>query len=187
LPFDSVIETLHAKPITQLIMGGFVISLEVTGLTKVQETIGIGSVEYQGDGAEAASWLCYTLDSSAPRQRLWIVSNAEMGGPKRLVDGVRGQYGDRIDASPDCPSLPKKFWPVSLNGELWLGRAETSIRSKFGAPSKTIENWEQFYYSGKTRGDGKCAPDGYDVINGFSIKIEGGVVRDVEATQVTSC
>jgi hypothetical protein len=186
-PFDSVDETLHSKPVTQRVMGRFVVSLEITGLTKVQKTIGIGSVEYQGDGADAASWLCYTLDSSAPRQRLWIISNAEMGGPERLVDGVRAQYGDRIDASPDCPSLPKRFQPVSLSRELWLGTVETSIRSKFGSPSKTIGNWEQFYYLGKTRGDGKCAPDGYDVINGFSVKIEEGVVKDVEATQVTSC
>jgi len=133
-----------------------------------------------------------TIDEETDRrdhQQGWQIhlAHQEICPKNRSHLSVRGQYGDRIDASPDCPSLPKKFWPVSLNGELWLGRAETSIRSKFGAPSKTIENWEQFYYSGKTRGDGKCAPDGYDVINGFSIKIEGGVVRDVEATQVTSC
>jgi hypothetical protein len=187
LPFDSIDETLNAKPVTRLVMGRFVISLEVTALAGVQKTIGVGSMEYQGDGADAASWLCYTLDSSAPRQRLWIVSNAEMGGPERLVDGVRAQYGDRIDASSDCPSLPKRFQPVSLNRGLWLGKVETSIRAKFGSPSKTIGNWEQFYYLGKTRGDGKCAPDGYDVTNGFSVKIEGGVVNDVQASQVTSC
>jgi hypothetical protein len=168
-------------------MGRFAVFLETTELPKVQTAIGIGSMSFHGDGADAASWLCYTLDSSVPHQRLWIISNAEMGGPERLVDGVRAQIAEGAEATTDCPSLPKQFQPVSFDHEVWLGRSETSMHSTFGSPSKVIGHWQQYYYRGTTRGDGKCAPDGYDVINGFAIRIEREVVTDIDAGQVTSC
>jgi len=187
LPFDSVTETLKSKPVTRLLMGQFVISLEVTGLPSVEEVIGVGSMSYRGDGAAAASWLCYTLDDSVPHGRVWIISNAEMGGPERLVDGIRAQLVGRVGATTDCPSLPKRFQPIAFDHAIWLGTTETSIHSLFGAASKIIGNWQQYYYLGKTRDDGKCAPDGYDVLNGFAIKIERGVITDIDAGQVTSC
>jgi hypothetical protein len=187
LPFDSVTETLKSKPITRLLLGRFVISLEVTSLPSVQNAIGIGSMSYRGDGAAAESWLCYTLNESVPHGRLWIISNAEMGGPEMLVDGIRAQLGDGVGATADCPSLPKRFQPITFDHAIWLGTRKASIRSLFGSASKVIGNWQQYYYLGKTRDDGKCAPDGYDVLNGFAINIEGGIITDINAGQVTSC
>ena len=187
LPFDSVTETLRTKPVTQLLMGKFVISLEVTGLPEVRRTIGIGSIGFEGDGADAASWLCYTLDDSLPHERLWIISNAEMGGPGQQVDGVRAQLANKAEATNDCPSLPKQFHPISFNHAVWLGTSAGSMRSIFGSPSKVIGQWQQYYYSGKTRGDGRCAPDGYDVLNGVAVKIERGLITDIHASQTTSC
>ena len=186
-PFDSVAPTLRAKPIAHLLMGQFVIFLEVTGLRNVRNIIGVGPMSFKGDGAEATSWVCYTLDSSLPHQRLWIMSNAEMGGSERLVDGVTARFEDRAAATPECPSLPKRFQPVSFDHGVWLGETQSSIRLAFGSPSKVVGQWREYYYSGKTRDDGKCTPDGYDVVSGFAIKVEHDRITQINASQVTSC
>jgi len=187
LPFDSVTPTLRSEPVTRLILGKFVVSLEITGLPKVRQVIGISSIEYQGDGAEATSWLCYTLDDSMPHQRLWIMSNAEMGGRESLVDGISAQIVDGTSATPDCPSLPRQFQPVSFDHEIWLHKSSESARSLFGSPSMVVGQWQDYSYAGKTQGDGKCAPDGYDVLNGLSIKFDHGIATGLNASQVTSC
>lgn len=187
LPFDSITPSLRAKPITHLLMGRFIIPFELIGLANVQNAIGIGSMGYHGDGARAAFWLCYTLDSSLPHQRLWVMSYHEMGGPEQLVDRVTVRIADRAEATPDCPSLPKRFQPISFDHEFWLGKSESSMRATFGQPSKAIGEWREYYYVGKARDDGKCTLDGYDVTNGLTIKIEHGRVTEIDASQVTSC
>ena len=135
-PFDSINPTLDSKPVTRLLMGRFVVSLEISSLPKVEEVIGLGSLSYRGDGAEATAWLCYTLDESLPHQRLWIMSNAEMGGPERLVDGIAAEVSGGGPATPDCPSLPKRFLPLSFDHAIWLDTKESSVRSTLGSPSK---------------------------------------------------
>jgi hypothetical protein len=186
-PIDSITPTLRSKPVTRLLMGQFAVSLETTSLPNVQKTVGVGSVSFFGDGAEATSWLCYTLDNSVPHQRLWIMSNAEMGGPQKLVDGIVVQLAAGADSTSDCPSLPTRFQPLVFDHAILLGIREESVRSIFGSPSKILGHWEDYSYAGRTRSDGKCAPDGYDVSTGLTIKIENGLVIEIHVGQTTSC
>jgi hypothetical protein len=122
-----------------------------------------------------------------PRQRLWFLSNSEMGGPEQFVDGIATQLADGITSSPDCPPLPQKFRPIAFDHAIWLGQDEKSVRSIFGSPSKISLQWEDYSYAGKTRGDGKCAPDGYDVLTNLTIKNASGRITEIHIGQSTSC
>ncbi|KXS30638.1 MAG: Uncharacterized protein AWT59_3241, partial [Candidatus Gallionella acididurans] len=85
----SVSATTSHDPVVPLRMGSMEVTLEKTSLKEVQSTIGAGTIYSHGDASEALAWLCYTVSTSNPKQRLWL-SSGEMGGLK-IIDGVAAE------------------------------------------------------------------------------------------------
>lgn len=184
-PFESVFPTLSTRPVTSLRMGSFTVLLEVTSLPEVLATIGAGHIGFHGDAAAADSWICYTLDDAEPKKRLWIVSNAEMGGPEQYVGEIVAQVKPSAKATLECPTLPEAFQPLSFDHSIWLSESEHSVRSALGAASKAISPWLEYSYAGKT--PGSCSPDGFDVTNALVMRLEHERIVEIFASQVTSC
>ncbi len=182
-PFDAISwkARSESKPASELRLGNFVIHFEETTLADVQRAVGAGSIDHQGDAGESIYWLCYT----AKNEHIWIVAHGEMGGSSHAVTGVSAQRSPGAKAENDCPLLPPKLLPVSLQQGLWLGFTETEASKVLGAPSYSEGAWRSFDYQAKI--PGKCEPDGFDIGNWLLMKLNGGRADTIIAGQVTSC
>ena len=168
-------------PATDLVMGKLEVQLEITTLGDISAAAGRGAVSHQGDAGDSVYWLCYTL----PHQRVWILSNGEMGGPEHAVTEIDAEKINASASTKDCPDLPQSLEPISFHGGIWLGSDLTRVSRALGPPSYTKGQWQSFNYKGKVAGH--CAPDGFDLMNWVLIKSESGRVVGIKAGQVTSC
>src|SRR5258705_10574077 len=71
----TVSATVTNDLVREVRLGKYVARFEETSLHEIQGKIGAGSLEQDGDGAAAITWLCYSL----PGQLVWFVST-EMDG-----------------------------------------------------------------------------------------------------------
>jgi hypothetical protein len=176
--------SLNRKPTSGVNLGQFRLTFEKTTLVQVRATATLGMIEHRSAGAESASWLCYTILGSDVAERIWIISNWEMGGPEQAITSVTVQLVQGVKPTEDCPELPSPLQPVSLDRKVALGISDTDLEKIIGAPSHREEPWRWFNFQGKVAG--KCE-GGYDLENWLVTKSEQGVVTSLYAGQVTSC
>ena len=113
--FEHVPSTVDQRLSLQFALGKFVGSFEETTLRDVMEIAGSGDIQHRGDAGQSMYWLCYSLTSSHSPQRLWIISNAEMGGSKHAVTEIDVESVSTGTASvPSCPELPKNLQPTII-------------------------------------------------------------------------
>ncbi len=169
------------RPATHLMMGSFEVQFEKTTLGQVIRAAGSGEIEHQGDAAESIYWLCYT----APDERVWIISDGEMGGREHTVGKIVAQELGGAHATKDCPSLSSKLLPLHLDKSIWLGTTAEAATRDLGRPSHVEGSWQSYNYAGKV--PGACSPKGFDLLNWLGLKIVRGRVVELQAGQVTSC
>jgi len=186
-PFDAVTwdATLKAEPSLGLKMGPTYVRLEQTTLNDVRRTISIGDIAHQGDASESVYWLCYTNVTSTAVERLWIMANGEMGGSEHSITNITAQLLPKGSATKDCPALPRRFTPLSLDHHIWLQDSVSSILKKLGRPSYQKGRWWSFDYQGKVPGN--CEGEGFDLVNSLLVETNHGRVRSLSLDRVTSC
>jgi len=170
-----------SKPATTVTLGSFELRFEETTLAMVIGAVGRGDVSHQGDAGDSIYWLCYT----APNERIWIIADGEMGGSGHAVTEVTAQRMERIQATDECPALPKSLQSISVAGQISLGSSERKALRILGQPSHRDGPWWSFDYQEKVPGN--CEPDGFDRMNWLLFKTEHGHIVTIHAGQVTSC
>ena len=173
---DSVTATTSQDPVVPLWMGSLEVTLEKTSLIEVQNTVGVGKIYSHGDASEALAWLCYTVSTSNPKQRLWL-SSGEMGG-LTIIDGVSAVViPTNVNSSAGCPELPKRYMPLRFANGIWLGASEDKFHKSFGK-AKKVKDARAYGYIGK---DGK-----YDVISSLNVRFKNNASVAIFANHVTS-
>jgi hypothetical protein len=180
----STATRIDKNPTTGLTMGRLEVFFEKTRLKDVLVAAG-GELSQQGDGAEHVFWICYTILDAKQSARLWIISNAEMGGREHAVTSVAAQLEAVANPTQTCPALPATLQPVSFSNGVWLGIAGSRASAFFGDAPYHNEPIQTFVYRGKV--PGKCESDGFDVLNWLEWKVNDGFLVQVYAGQVTSC
>jgi hypothetical protein len=183
--------TIKIKPATVLRLGKFSVQLEITTLSDVQEIMKAGLIQHQGDASESLSWLCYTVPLRPESQRVWI-SSSEMGGGT-IVDGVAAEQvsGATIN-NKYCPLLPKKFRPIKLDHDIWIGINVVVLERILGKPLMIDGEVRIYDYNGKKKGMHKNFDDNtemmadYDEISSLVVKVRNGKVISLWASKVTS-
>ena len=184
-PFEDIswAARVASKPTMGLMLGPASVTLEETPLADVARVAG-GAIAEPGSAGEHAYSLCHTIADGQTIVRLWLVSDAEMGGPDHKVTEITAQIVDD-GPTPDCPALRQSLRPVSFSNGLWIGIPEALAESKFAVTPAIREPWRAYFYLGKL--PGKCGPDGFDVLNWVTWKSSSGIVDSIVAGQVTSC
>ena len=149
------------------------------------QVLRVGEIAHQGDAGESIYWLCYTNVNPIRVERIWIIAHGEMGGREHLVTNISAEYLPNGRATTDCPALPEKMKPLSLDSQLWLNASATDARTRLGASSYQKGPWQSFDYQGKMRGN--CEGEGFDVMNWLLLRFEKGRVNSLNVGQVTSC
>ena len=187
-PFESIDSppTLVRKATAGVYLGGLRILFEKTTLSQVRRAASVGAIAFHGDGAEAESWLCYTSHRRGLTERIWIISDAEMGTDRQLVTGVTAQIQSDSRVSGDCPALPAALQPLTLDRGVRLGISDRDLQGKLGAPSHLDGKWRYFEFQARVPGDGKCE-GGYDLLNTLQTSSTNEHVTTLYAEQVTSC
>lgn len=183
-PFD-VIEwpaTLKEAPSQGATLGAFVIQFEKTTLAQVMSEASVGTLAHRGDAGASVYWLCFSQPSVGVR--IWIISNAEMGGDSHYVTSVVAEKLKTARPSSDCPALPAQLHPVSFANHLWPGSTDIDIQRVLGMPSHQNGAWRTFDFQGRKQG--KCE-GGYDVYNWLWTRSDNGRINRIDAGQTTSC
>ncbi|MFZ1626056.1 MAG: hypothetical protein WAU48_14910 [Gammaproteobacteria bacterium] len=175
--------TVQSKPATGLTMGLFKVTFEESTLDQVKNAALAGHIEHKGDAGESTYWLCYTNQTKNGTERIWIIAHGEMGGPDHAIGRVSAEPTAASGGTNDCPALPAKMQPVSLDNGLWLNTPETAV-NKLGKPSNKSGAWRSYEHQGKVPGE---CEGGFDVLNWLQLKTSKGRVVTLHAGQVTSC
>jgi len=174
--------TLGNDPVQRISLGHFVAKFEETTLGEILAAVGHGSIEHAGDAGASQYWLCYSL----PNQRLWLISNGEMGGSDHTLSAVSAQSINSGNVENlMCPTLPAAFQPVSF-GFGWLGTDREKVIQALGEPSATKDNRIMFFYEGKQPGSYHGQTVDWDVLGYVEMKLEEGKVTFINASHVTS-
>src|SRR5271170_670197 len=90
-PYDAITWPMSMRhaPSGGITLGDFRIVYAKTTLETVAAAVGAGSISYAGDGAEAESWLCYSIVKPLRLERLWLLSSLEMDGHTNAVSMVK--------------------------------------------------------------------------------------------------
>jgi len=181
-PHETVFQ---ASPLTEMAMGRLQLRFEETSLDDVRAAASVGTIAYRGDAGASIYWLCYTNLNSTPAERLWIVSDGEMGGNEHRVTDVIAQRLPSPHASEDCPSMPTSLAPLKLDNGIWLDTPPQTARKVLGAASSKTGNWESYDYIGKVPGD--CAGAHFDLTSSIMLKIVKKQIDSLRVTRITSC
>lgn len=176
--------TMSRKPSAGVRMGAFAVRFESTTLDDVRRAASVGQVSHRGDAGESVYWLCYTSVHAPRVERIWIVADGAMGGAKHYVTGISAEVLPGGRASADCPALPTRLTPLSLDNNVWLGAREGAATARLGAPSYRKGGWRSYDFQG--REPGQCA-GGFDFISWVRLHVQSGRVNSLHAGQVTSC
>jgi hypothetical protein len=175
---------MHRAPARGITLGAFRITFEETTLDVVRGRVGAGIVSHHGDGAESEVWLCYTVIRPHCRERLWVISNSEMG--RGAVTDIKATTLSSSENSDDCPPLPLQLIPVALDSKLWLGSTAADLAGILGKPSHIERSWQSYNFQIRVNADGQCE-GGYGQLNDLNVKLHNGIVVTLSAGQVTSC
>ena len=187
-PYDAITWPMSMRhaPSGGITLGNFRIVYTKTTLETVAAAIGFGSISYAGDGAEAVSWLCDSIVTPHRLERLWLMSSLEMDGHTNAISIVKATRQATSDLPKDCPRLPMRFIPVSLDTKIWLGSTTKTLTRELGAPSHEARPWLNYEFQTKVTDDGQCE-GGYDRINSLDVKVNDGAVVALSTDDVTSC
>ena len=177
--------TLKDKPTSGLRMGSLHVQFEKTTLNDVREAASTGEIVHQGDAGDSIYWLCYTNLNAKQVERIWVISHGEMGGLDHSITLVSAQLMPNGKATADCPALPAKLKPLSLDNHLWLNSPASDVLKKLGAPSYQKGPWLSYDYQGKVPGN--CEGGGFDLVNWLLVRVGKERVTSLHAGQVTSC
>jgi hypothetical protein len=174
----------ESKPAEELTMGKLHIQFEQTTLSKVLNAVKSGAIQHQGDAAESVLWLCYTVLTEGHNARVWIESSGEMGGSEHRVTEIAVRRIPHNDSPSDCPTLPKRFEPLTFSNGIWIGASEATVRRTF--PLGVMHGGEHVFigYQGKVSGD---CDSGFDLLNSLNLTFRAGLLEAIDAGQVTSC
>lgn len=176
---------MKSRPATGLNMGMFRVRFERTTLEDVRRAASIGEIAHRGDAGESTYWLCYTSAGKAQAERVWIVAHGEMGARAHHITNISAEVIPNGIATADCPALPNRLQPLSLDNRLWLGAPEGAALAKLGTPSYKKDAWQSYDFQGKV--PGKCDGGGFDLSAWLLLHFQNGRVNSLEAGQVTSC
>lgn len=182
LPHEA---TLRLAPSRGITMGSLPVRFEKTSLDEILNATRAGALAHQGDAGASVYWLCYTNLNDTVAERIWIISDGEMGGDRHLVTGVSAQRLPDGRASAECPALPANRKPIALEHGVWLATSPRTVRRKLGAPSFKNAAWESYDYAAKV--PGRCAPGGFDLTSSLLLRIEQGRIHFLRIGHVTSC
>jgi hypothetical protein len=176
-PGDRVfVPNVKTNPASPLSMGKLAVVFEDTKLQSVRDAVGVGQQSSQGDASESLTWLCYTISSTKPAQRIWLTSS-EMGGGIYIDGLVAISLTSTEQSTTTCPELPYEFLPVKLTNDIWLGAAGAKLRSIMGPPKENQEVWT-YFYSGT---EGK-----YDVTSSLVVKLIRGIASEIYVNHTSS-
>ena len=186
---SKVSHHVRKKPSVGLHMGALKVIFEETTMDELLQEVGGGVMHRQGDAGEAIAWLCYTIHPF--KERVWIIANAEMGGPEHRITDISASYTTSAP-TPDCPELPNRLMPLSLDHAIWLGKASDDANRVFAVNTPQVTgDWDTFEFEGHTPADSHdtsmCASAGYDVENWLVLKQRDGRIVELHAGQTTSC
>jgi hypothetical protein len=177
---DNLKPTLTTPPTSTVLLGSLKLEFERTTLTEIRKAVGVGEIGHRGDAGDSEYWLCYSISSRRRAERIWI-SSGELGGDEHVMDGF---YVEPIQgtnkALRQCPALPVRFRPVSLENSLWLGANTAQLQARFGEPSARIDGWLLYAYLGKV------PANGLDQIATLSVRVSGGKVTGLSMRQVST-
>lgn len=168
-----------SPPVTGVMVGELEVTFERTTLSEVRESVGVGVIQHRGDAGDSEAWLCYTLSSAGQTERLWI-SSSELGGSERVVGNFYAVIEDQAQSSANCPELPERFRPVSLDNSLWLDSSVSLLEERLGKPSAQNEGWWFYLYSGKVQSSS------FDLTSTFAVHISNGKITRLYASQTTT-
>lgn len=172
----SVSATIKQDPLTPLKMGNLKITLEKNSLKEIQSAIGNGKINSHGDASAAVAWLCYTVSTSNPKQKIWL-SSGEMGGLS-IIDGITAvKIPSNVMPSKECPELPQRFTPIRFINGIRLGASENTFLKTYGDVKKTRDT-KSYIYIGKLRE--------YDVISSLNVQFKNHESVAIYANHVTS-
>lgn len=121
--FNFAKANLPKAPVSTITVGGLKVKLQGTKLAEIQKRFG-GSVQTSGEGAGAASWLCYHSSGSTT----WFVSNAL--GAQEFVMMVAVEAASKAPA--DCETASDKFAAPDF-GIPSIGASAADLKAAFGA------------------------------------------------------
>jgi hypothetical protein len=181
---DATLDTVPAKGFS---MGNFFVEFEKKTLDEIAGKLLHSTLQHRGDAGDSVYWLCYTIQRVGTSQRIWIISDGEMGGAEHSITGIHAS-NNRAGAAPttDCPALPIKFLPVTLDNHLWLGSSLTDIRKALGAAPDATKGWWSFRYDGKTGEVVNSKSVTYDLTSSLEIKLSRGLVTAISVHQIIS-
>jgi hypothetical protein len=175
--------SLDREPSKGIALGAFRVQFETTTLRDVQRAAFVGAIAQSGDAGEHMLWLCYTIKGPEVAERLWIISDGEMGGDTHAVTAIAARRLSRAAPTQGCPELPTAMQPVSLDANVWLGISDAQLEKELG-PSHSVGPWRSYRY--QTKVPGQCE-GGYDMTNWLATKLRDGYITSLYAGQVTSC
>jgi hypothetical protein len=181
---EAVPENSQHPPATRLQLGTFAVILEETRLADISDAIASGTIsEFRESDHEHYYSLCYTVASRGEVQRLWISSDAEFGGDEHLANNVIAtvlEAGER--AAADCPLLPSRYTPVSLDRDVWLGLPQAAMAEKF--PSVPVDaSGRAEYHHVLDRPD---IDEDYETASYLTAEFRDGRVYRLWASRITS-
>jgi hypothetical protein len=186
-PFDAMTwtATRKAAPSSGVRMGTLFVRFEKTTLDDVRRAAAVGAIAHRGDAGESVYWLCYTSLSKTESERIWVVSHGEMGGPEHYVTDVSAEVLTNGSATADCPALPGRLEPLSLDNHVWLGASERAATRTLGASSFRTAAWRSYDFQRKV--PGKCEGGAFDLSASLLLHFQQGRVNSLHVGQVTSC
>jgi hypothetical protein len=188
IPFleTTTAATLSSPPITKVNLGGFGIELEKTELKDVLKNVGVGAIQHHGDAGDSESWICFTVSSATPTQRVWLASG-EMGGEEHSAYLLYAEtHTKAYEKSNSCPELPSAMKPISTDTNIWLGSTTNELIKVFGKPSKVNGNWWEFSYEGKVSDQGAKDAVPYNLSGYLVVKIVDAKVVTLFASKISS-
>ncbi len=177
----SVPATLQKDPVRQIRLGKFTATFERTTLDEIRKAVRAGSIDHAGEAGGSQYWICYSL----PGQRVWLISNGEMGGPDHVLTQVHAVSGSGFRRTAACPLLPKRFRPVLFDFG-WLGSGRKRILKTLGAPSGTPGNLLIYLYEGTRSETSGGEHLEWDVTTYVEAAIVKGAVASLYVSHVTS-
>jgi hypothetical protein len=191
LPLPSEVRiadnNLTSSPVNGMSLGKMRIDFNRTTLLDVETTVLLGTIDHAGDAGESDYWLCYTVTRGGHSERLWIVSDGEMGGSDHEVTGAFATRLDPKSASKaDCPELPRRFSSIELSNGLWLGDAANKVGSALRTTSRGSDGWWGYRYEGKTAIAVRGELVDFDVTSSVDVKLRRGLIVGINAKEILS-
>ena len=176
--------TLDYVPIKNLYLGSYRISLGEQSLTDALVEMHTGNIMHAGDAGDSVYWICYTISADGPGQRIWIISDGELGGREHEITSVQADLV-RAEKKPtiSCPTLPREYSPPHLDHHLWLGSTVQTLTDKFGKAPSIKNGWWSYTYNGTLHDDSEKTSS-YDVTSTFDVNLKEAHVVSLVVTQL---